>query len=318
LALVGSQSSPLASARARTGGVLRPARRGPRQWGLGGFLRSGGGMLGVGRELAEARRLGRIEVSTLLRALLLFSWGSLVLCYVITVSLGHMPVFLPMISDCFVYAPEKYVSRLAVVTFGGVGMGSSVVIIHIYLRNYSVQAEGVLGAVVSAVNWFSFALGIIGSCGLAGVGAVPENDGDGSLHVALATTFFMCFAFQMLTVTAMLEVQDRFAHPHSRAIKIILLIMEWSFLYGITQIWNGPRTYQAILEWSSALVVFLWMSSLSYEIKAAGMTLELTGLGGSALTRSTEVQGGKRRQGPVEIGRPAQHRVEVPLLLASI
>ena len=37
-------------------------------------------------------------------------------CYGIAVSLGHVPVWLPMISDCAVYAPEKYLFRLGLVT----------------------------------------------------------------------------------------------------------------------------------------------------------------------------------------------------------
>jgi len=37
-------------------------------------------------------------------------------CYGIAVSLGHVPVWLPMISDCGVYAPEKYLFRLGLVT----------------------------------------------------------------------------------------------------------------------------------------------------------------------------------------------------------
>lgn len=236
-------------------------------------------MPGPGREDGGARGLLllRLDVSRLLQGLLLFSWGSLLLCYALATTLGHVPVFLPMISDCFVSAPEKWVSRLAVVTFGGVGMGASVVLLHLYLLNYSVKAEGQLGQLVRGVNLFSFAMGILGSCGLAGVGAVPENDGDGSLHIALATTFFVCFAFQMLTVTAMLELQDAYACPHSRAVKIVLLFIEWAALYGISLIFDGPRTKVAILEWTAALCVFLWMYTFSLDIKAAGMTLDLVG-----------------------------------------
>lgn len=37
-------------------------------------------------------------------------------CYGIAASLGHVPVWLPMISDCAVYAPEKYLFRLGLVT----------------------------------------------------------------------------------------------------------------------------------------------------------------------------------------------------------
>ena len=263
-----------------------------------GAGRGGGGPRGC---------LLRLDASLLLQGLLLFSWGSLLLCYALATSLGHVPVFLPMISDCFVSAPEKWVSRLAVVTFGGVGMGASVVLLHLYLLNYSVREEGWVGQLVRGVNLFSFALGILGSCGLAGVGAVPENDDPGSLHVALATTFFVCFAFQMLAVTAMLELQDAYAGPHSRAAKLVLLVLEWGALYGISLVYDGPRTQVAVLEWTAALTVFLWMYSISFEISAAEMTLELMG-------PSATLPPGKTGKP----GRAAALRsVEVPLLPAG-
>lgn len=36
-------------------------------------------------------------------------------CYIIAASLGHVPVWLPMISDCALKPPEKYIFRLGVV-----------------------------------------------------------------------------------------------------------------------------------------------------------------------------------------------------------
>lgn len=42
--------------------------------------------------------------------------GTIFTCYGIAASLGHVPVWLPMISDCAVYAPEKYLFRLGLVT----------------------------------------------------------------------------------------------------------------------------------------------------------------------------------------------------------
>ena len=42
--------------------------------------------------------------------------GTIFTCYGLAASLGHVPVWLPMISDCAVYAPEKYLFRLGLVT----------------------------------------------------------------------------------------------------------------------------------------------------------------------------------------------------------
>lgn len=114
-------------------------------------------------------------------------------CYGIAVSLGHVPVWLPMISDCAVYAPEKYLFRLGLVT------GS--IFLHV---------ESIL--LYNADKAFSnsrlcMILSLLSSMGMAVVGVVNEKENN-DVHtgtilyliaVCIYCAFIMCIAGAVVT-----------------------------------------------------------------------------------------------------------------------
>ena len=84
-------------------------------------------------------------------------------CYMIAVSLGHVPVWLPMISDCGVYAPEKYLFCCGLITGSVFVFGESILLYH---------AEGK----AFSNSWLSLMLSLVASVGMGIVGAVSEKE----------------------------------------------------------------------------------------------------------------------------------------------
>ena len=89
-------------------------------------------------------------------------------CYVIAVSLGHVPVWLPMISDCGVYAPEKYLFCCGLITGSVFVFGEAILLYH---------AEGK----AFSNSRLSLILSSVASVGMGIVGAVNEKE-DPVLH----------------------------------------------------------------------------------------------------------------------------------------
>lgn len=59
--------------------------------------------------------LVKLPVNVVIHAGVLLPLATIFLCYTIATSLHHVPVWLPMISDCAVYPPEKYPFRWGIV-----------------------------------------------------------------------------------------------------------------------------------------------------------------------------------------------------------
>ena len=88
--------------------------------------------------------------------------GTVFLCYGLAVGLGHVPAWLPMISDCAVEAPEKYPFRMGIVV-GAFLLVFEVVAVYNSDRKFS-------------KNKACLYLGCIASFGLAVVGVVNEKE----------------------------------------------------------------------------------------------------------------------------------------------
>ena len=84
-------------------------------------------------------------------------------CYGIAVSLGHVPVWLPMISDCGVYAPEKYLFSGGLITGAVFSFAEAVLLYH---------AEGK----VFSNSRLSLIFSLVASVGMGVVGAVNEKE----------------------------------------------------------------------------------------------------------------------------------------------
>ena len=93
--------------------------------------------------------------------------GTILLCYALAVGLGHVPAWLPMISDCAVEAPERYPFRMGLVV-GAFLLGLEVVAVYNSDRVFS-------------KNKLCLYLGCIASFGLGIVGVVNEKE-DNTVH----------------------------------------------------------------------------------------------------------------------------------------
>lgn len=106
--------------------------------------------------------LAKLPVTVLVHAAALETLATIFLCYGLAVGLGHVPAWLPMISDCAVYSPEKYPFRLGIVV-SAVLIAIQVVMTYNADRPYSNSKA-------------SLTVGLVASLGLAIVGVVNEQE----------------------------------------------------------------------------------------------------------------------------------------------
>ena len=111
--------------------------------------------------------LGTLQLNVLFHVVALVILGTILLCYILAVSLGHVPAWLPMISDCQVFAPEKYFSRWGVL-FGAALLGAQNTLIYGANKPYSKSKA-------------SLALGLVASFCLSVVAVVSEAE-DNAVH----------------------------------------------------------------------------------------------------------------------------------------
>ena len=93
--------------------------------------------------------------------------STILVCYGIAVSLGHVPAWLPMISDCAVLPPEKYIFRLGMVIGSALLFMDSILIYNVD-KSYSHSKLGLV-------------LGIVAPAALSIVGVVNEEENN-SVH----------------------------------------------------------------------------------------------------------------------------------------
>ena len=86
--------------------------------------------------------------------------GTILLCYVLAVAYGHVPAWLPMISDCAVRAPEKFPFRFGLVTTS----------LLLALENVIVYLAAVPRSAIAML------LGLVASLCLGIVGVVNEDE----------------------------------------------------------------------------------------------------------------------------------------------
>lgn len=104
--------------------------------------------------------LGQLPATAFVHACGLVFSATILLCYGLAVGYGHVPAWLPMISDCAVHPPEKYPFRVGFI------LGASLMAAEVVL---------VFGAAKQRSRC-SLALGLIGALCLSVVGAVNEDE----------------------------------------------------------------------------------------------------------------------------------------------
>ena len=102
--------------------------------------------------------LAKVKASLFIHLAVIEILATILICYTTAVALGHVPVWLPMISDCAVAAPEKYPFRLGLIT-GAVLL--EVVIVIVYNAETAVFSKDKKCLVIGTVA--SVAIGVVGA-----------------------------------------------------------------------------------------------------------------------------------------------------------
>jgi len=204
-----------------------------------------------------------------------FSLATIFGCYLIAVGQGHVPAWLPMISDCAVYPPESYFFRIGIILGAGL-LVSNCILMLLFRKDIAPEEEKKRtgsGNQIDFFDKFSFTLAFIGCSGLATVGAVNEVENT-KVHGAAAVAFFACFLIYMVLVTGRLW-HNSSVKSESLYIKLFLTV------YGITAFlifalcssnWGKYGIIIAFVEWTGTIGIILFNLSFCYEY---GSTLDL-------------------------------------------
>ena len=127
--------------------------------------------------------------SKLIRVGVLEVLGTVLLCYVLAVVNGHVPVWLPFISDCGIYPPEKYPFRLGLV------LGAALVAVQVLTLYYAERAF--------SKSRLCLVLGLVASAGLAVV-AVVNSQEDDTIHTSKDDLYICYIAFSSSIAAAVI------------------------------------------------------------------------------------------------------------------
>ena len=128
----------------------------------------------------------QIKAPLLVQIGVLETLGTVFLCYALAVVNGHVPEWLPMISDCAVYPPEKYPFRL----------GLLVAAMFIVLETVFVYSANV----ETLKNRSCLAAGVIASITLAIVSVVNEQEND-SIHSGTSIIKDSCHLYNLVEIS---------------------------------------------------------------------------------------------------------------------
>eukprot|EP00118_Oscarella_pearsei_P010306 m.62828 g.62828 ORF g.62828 m.62828 type:complete len:237 (+) comp35111_c0_seq2:80-790(+) len=203
---------------------------------------------------------GSLPVQTITYITVVVTTTTVFLCYGLAVGLGHVPAWLPMISDCAVEPPEKYPFRFGIIS-GATALFANVFLVYWAFPNFSLRK-------------FSTAMGAIASIGLAIAAAVNEEENN-TVHSVAAIIFFLFYDIYMTIIA--------FNSPTDRRISSISIINKKIFaLLGIVLLVAaaafaalGQDKYKIgipICEWAGFLGIEAFNLTFAFDLK--GLTLE--------------------------------------------
>ena len=138
--------------------------------------------------------------ATLIHVGVVETLGTIILCYVLAVVNGHVPPWLPMISDCAVLAPEKYPFRLGIV------VGASLLAVQAVTKYYADKTQ--------PYSKLCAVLGVVASTGLAVVGVVNEKENNDIHDSEMSVCLFVCLADSM-SVLITLKLKKYYCTSHA-------------------------------------------------------------------------------------------------------
>ncbi|XP_065911033.1 DNA damage-regulated autophagy modulator protein 1-like [Dysidea avara] len=178
-------------------------------------------------------------------------------CYGIAVSYGHVPVWLPMISDCGVYPPEKYLFRLGLVV-GSVFLHVESILLYNANKAYSNSRLAMI-------------LSLLSSLGMGVVAVVSEKE-NGAIHGTAAVVTFGFYDLYMIVMSYYSSSEPTIG-PISMAIKRLCTVLGVGAMVGLV-ILSGigaDKSYVALCEWIGTLCIMTY--NISFGIDVDGLYL---------------------------------------------
>lgn len=108
------------------------------------------------------KQLGKVNALQILHFGVFEIFLTILVCYVLAEAFGHVHIWLPMISDCAVRSPEKYIFRIGVV------FGASLIGVQSFIVYYANKDK--------QYSFFELLLALIGSVSVGIVGVVNEEE----------------------------------------------------------------------------------------------------------------------------------------------
>eukprot|EP01119_Soliformovum_irregulare_P003870 TRINITY_DN14918_c0_g1_i1.p1 TRINITY_DN14918_c0_g1~~TRINITY_DN14918_c0_g1_i1.p1 ORF type:complete len:244 (-),score=61.94 TRINITY_DN14918_c0_g1_i1:56-787(-) len=179
-------------------------------------------------------------------------------CYIIAVMKGHVPAWLPMISDCAVQSPESYIFRLGMISTAMLLECNSILMLA-YLNTSGLRGK-------RSWDLASFVIVSLGCLGLAIVGAVNEKE-NGGIHGGAAVAFFVCYQVYMIIITRRLMANGTGTVSSTR-IKAIIASYCGVALLAFFYFSTDQHKYHipiAICEWTGVAGIILYNLSFVYE-----------------------------------------------------
>eukprot|EP01027_Heterolobosea_sp_BB2_P011940 GEZU01017328.1.p1 GENE.GEZU01017328.1~~GEZU01017328.1.p1 ORF type:complete len:341 (+),score=95.12 GEZU01017328.1:58-1080(+) len=196
--------------------------------------------------------------------------STIAICYSIAVYLGHVPAWLPMISDCAVYPPESYFFRFGMISTA-IFLNLNSALMLLYQHNKKSAFGG-----IRASDYIGLAICTLACIGLGILAAVNEDENT-HIHGTAAVIFFVLYEVYMVYIIFRLGFQGGIAElqPAERArvafsvkIKIAIAIVDGVALVlfaHMSQHWGRYHIQIAISEWIGVLGIILFNSSFCIE-----------------------------------------------------
>lgn len=210
------------------------------------------------------------------------------ICYGIAVYLGHVDKpWLPMISDCGVFPPEKYIFRVGLITSAGLLLRAAKMV-RDYVRATARQQQraasatsaSFLGLKHSVEDWSVYIVSV-SSASLATVAAVSEQE-DNPIHSTAAVIFFVTYIVYMWLMTFRMRGLSLTRDWDGTVFAIRLTIssivtVAFSFFIWVSVRGLPYNPYAAMPEWLGTLLILLFNLTFRHDFAGnnGGNTLYL-------------------------------------------
>jgi hypothetical membrane protein len=197
-------------------------------------------------------------------------------CYGIAVYLGHVDKpWLPMISDCGVFPPEKYIFRVGLITSAGLLLRAAKMV-RDYVRAATRQRERAAGVTPgtcfgikrSVEDWSVVIVSVSSTC-LATVAAVSEQE-DNPVHSTAAVIFFVTYIAYMWLMTFRMRGLS-VSHDWDGTVFAIrltissLVTVAFSFFIWVNVRGLPYNPYAAMPEWFGTLLILLFNLTFRHD-----------------------------------------------------